>query len=117
MKTALLFMALLSTAALGADGYQHQVNFDGLSDLKVKTGEIVKVRNFNKERVSLSGPTVEVVIYYRRHIDNEITLKMTAQSWALLEHANTMFLRRGGENWELLGTQIYRDANGKVAFR
>lgn len=117
MKNTLAALLLSASVAFAADGYQHQTNFDGLSDLKVKTGDIVKVRNFNKERISPSGPSVDVLIFYRRNIDNEIKLKMTAQDWALLEHSNTMYLRRSGEQWELLGTEIYRDAKGQIKFR
>lgn len=117
MKTALFFL-LIAVPALAADGYQHQTDYLGLSKLKVKTDDVVKVRKFMVEKEKQDGATVTAIMFaYRRHFSNEIKLNITANQWEHLRHAQAAFLRRGGERWELLGTDMYRDANGQTQFR
>ncbi len=127
---------MVSVSAYAADGYVKLVTIGQLQKEKPKMGDVYKVRQFNVAREYFTHPYLvrkdgTVREDFRGSVDIQsiakddtetVRIDVTRPQLATIEKTvadpkGTILLRKTANGWEFAGTEVYRDASGKVSYR
>ena len=119
----LIFSLFLSVSALAGDGYNleaTEVRFAVKAADKAKPGDVLKLRRFSADFDYLDDTSYTAVFFDHKRgawPESEIKVTVTEAQKLRLENAATVYLRRNAGGWEVIGTNVARDAKGVTVWR